>query len=50
LFTHSCVYNITGLPSGGVNVITEDPQIVDIANANYNLGPDSPCINTGTLI
>lgn len=47
--TYSCFYQITGAPSG-TGVITSDPLMVDPDNANFNLRPTSPCIDTGTLI
>lgn len=30
------------------NVITDDPQFLDITNCNFRLAKDSPCINAGT--
>ena len=51
--TYSCFNNMTSIPAaitGGTGVITSDPLFVDPANGNFNLRPNSPCINTGTLI
>ena len=42
-------YLMTHVPSGTGN-LTSDPLFVDAANGNFNLRPDSPCLNTGTLI
>lgn len=47
--SYCCCHNITGSPSG-TGVITSDPLFIDLDNANFRLRPDSPCIDTGTLV
>lgn len=47
--TYSDGYQVTSFP-GNTGNITSDPLFVDAANANYNLRPTSPCLNTGTLV
>jgi len=47
--TYSCLYNITAGPTG-TGVITSDPLLIDPINGDLRLRPDSPCIETGTLI
>lgn len=39
-------YNYTGVP---ITVIVADPLFIDAANGNFNLKPNSPCIDAGTL-
>lgn len=48
-FSYNSTYNLTGVPSGTGN-ITSDPLFVDGPNANFNLRPASPCIDTGVLL
>lgn len=47
--TYSDFYLVTttGLTTG-TGYITSDPLLVDVANANFNLRPASPCIDAGT--
>ena len=47
--TYSCLYNITDGPTG-TGVITSDPLFIDGDNGDLRLRPDSPCIETGTII
>jgi hypothetical protein len=47
--SHCCFHNITSAPTGSGH-ITSDPLLVDPANGNFDLRPNSPCINSGTLI
>lgn len=53
-FTNNCYHTtgtaFTNVPSGGSNNITSDPLFVDISTDNYNLQPDSPCIDTGVIL
>jgi hypothetical protein len=48
LGSYSCNYNLTSIPTFTYS-ITSDPLFVDAANANFNLRPTSPCIDTGSL-
>jgi len=48
-FNNNSTYNFTSVPAG-TNNITADPLFVDAANANFNLRPSSPCLDTGILI
>ena len=47
--SNNCVQNITRIDNL-TDTIEEDPLMIDPANANFNLAPDSPCIDTGILI
>lgn len=47
--SYSDAYQITTPPTG-TGVITSNPLFVDAANANFNLRPSSPCIDTGTIL
>lgn len=48
-YTNNCANGTwSGTPSGANN-ITTDPLFVDVANANFNLRPTSPCLDTGTI-
>ena len=47
--SYSDFYDFTGLPAGA-GIIQTDPLFIDVANDNYRLRADSPCIGTGTVI
>lgn len=44
---YCCIENWTGEGKGN---ITLNPRLVDPENGNFNLGPDSPCIDAGSFI
>jgi len=46
--SYSYVYNCS-YQGSEVGVSTDDPQLVDRVNGNYNLKGDSPCIGSGSL-
>lgn len=48
--TYCDFYNITNQPTTGTGVINVDPLFVDPDNADFNLRPASPCIDTGVLV
>jgi hypothetical protein len=45
VFDHSC----TTPDPGGVRNITDDPQFVDLANGNFHLATNSPCLAAGIV-
>jgi len=45
IFYNSCATNNLPATQGNVN---NNPQFVDLANGNYRLRANSPCVNTGT--
>jgi hypothetical protein len=45
--SYSCIQDWTG---GGTGNITEDPQLVDPANGDFHLLPNSPCIDAGGTV
>lgn len=53
-FINNCYYTTGGaLTVSGAdtneNNVTDDPLIVDVANGDWHLRPNSPCIDTGTI-
>ncbi len=49
-YSYSCMRNLTGFSAGGAGMITSDPLFVDAGNGNFNLRPQSPCVDSGTLV
>ena len=47
-YANSDFFNNDFSTPSGSNLITGDPQFVDLANADYHLTSSSPCINAGT--
>lgn len=45
--TYSCIEDWT---SGGTGNISDDPQLVDPANGDFHLLPNSPCIDAGGTV
>lgn len=47
-FDHSYFHNNGFVMPNGIALFDDDPQFVDIANNNYQLSDQSPCIDAGT--
>ena len=45
----NCSFGPASVPAGAAVTVTSDPLFVDATNANFNLRPTSPCIDTGSL-
>lgn len=49
IISYSCYYLMTGTVTA-TNSVTSNPLLIDPDNADFRLRPDSPCIDTGTII
>jgi hypothetical protein len=49
-YSNNCAYGTIASIPAGANNITSDPLFADAPNANFNLRPTSPCIDTGAII
>jgi len=47
--SNNCVYGYSNYPTRD-GTVAADPKMIDPTNANFNLAPDSPCMDTGILI
>ena len=47
-YTNSDFYSNGFSTPAGSNLITGDPQFVDLANVDYHITSSSPCVNSGT--
>ncbi len=47
-YTNSDFYSNGFATPAGTNLLSSNPQFVDLANADYHLTSSSPCINAGT--
>lgn len=48
--TYTCQYGNWSTVTSGTGNTTSDPLFVDAANGNFNLRPNSPCLDTGTSL
>lgn len=49
VYENNCAYGFTAVPSGSNN-ITSDPLFIDMVNGIFELAPNSPCLDMGTII